>query len=173
MTRSVIALLLVLAIACAASANLDGCLVMMTSPTEVLPGGTYTFSFWVQNESQDGEGIATIQISFPDGYTIFEGTMACDEIVVGRPSFDMYIPPIDHTAIWEDNNGGTGEILPTEGTTVYIDATVADVSYGTPIFWCVQGDGTGDEVHEVCGCIQVAINPVEELSWTSIKALYR
>lgn len=173
MSRLVIVLVLVLGMAGIATADLGGSVVMMSSPTEVLPGETYSFSFWVQNESPDGEGIAVVQISFPDGYTLFEGTMGCDEIVPGRPSFDMYIPPVDHTAIWEDNNGGAGELLPAEGTTVHIDATVAALTYGTPIFWCVQGDGVGDEPHEVCGCVEVAISPVAEQSWSAIKALYR
>jgi hypothetical protein len=85
----------------------------------------------------------------------------------------MYIPDIDHTAIWEDNDGGGGEIVPSEGTTVSIDATVAAELYGTPIFWCVQGDGAGGNPQDVCGCVQVAVSPVQNESWTAIKSLYR
>jgi hypothetical protein len=163
----------VLLVAGAAGADLTGSYLMMSGPTEVIPGEEYTFSFWVRNESPDGECIANVRVSFPDGYTLYPGTMAYDELMVGVPSWVMYVPPVDHTAIWEDDNGGVGELAPTEGTTISIEVKVADVLYGTPLFWCVEGDGAGDESHEVCGCLSVCVNPVEMRSWTSIKSLYR
>ncbi|MBD3368487.1 MAG: hypothetical protein GF405_10005 [Candidatus Eisenbacteria bacterium] len=173
MRNSVIAVLCLLCLAGGVCADLTDSYVMMSGPTEIVPGETYTFTFWVQCASPDGEAIATVHVSFPDGYTLYPGTMAYDEIASGTPSWDMFVPLINHTAIWEDNDGGQGELLPGEGTTISIDVRVADVLYGTPIFWCVDGDGAGAEPHEICGCVQVAVNPVEELSWSAIKSLYR
>ncbi len=146
--------------------------VTMTSPGMVVPGQTYTFTFTVQNNSTDGESIANVQITFPDGFTLFGGTMSFVPIVAGRPSWDMMVPTIDHTGLWTDNNGGIGEIFPNESTTVSIDVTVADVLYGIPIYWCVDGDGVGAEPHQNCGCVDLEVNPVDVTSWSSIKALY-
>ncbi len=171
--RYVAAVLCVLFLAGVASADMTGCSVVCTMPTEVRPGEACSFCFRVQNGSPDGEGIASIRMSFPDGYALYPETMACDEIVPGRPCWNMFIPSIDHTAIWEDSDGGTGEILAGEGTTIYIDGIVGIISYGTPIFWCIQGDGAGAGFHEVCGCVHIAVSPVEEISWTTIKSLYR
>ena len=173
MRSSVIAVLCLLCLAGGVCADLTDSYVMMSGPTEIIPGETYTFSFWVQCASPDGEGIADVHVSFPDGYTLYPGTMAYDEIVAGTPSWDMFVPLINHTAIWEDSDGGTGEILAGEGTTIYIDGIVGVISYGTPIFWCIQGDGAGAGSHEVCGCVQIAVIPVEAMSWTTIKSLYR
>jgi len=152
---------------------MDGAYVSLTSPAAVVPGQTYVFAFVVHNGSTDGEYIANVQISFPDGYTLFPATMSYVPIVAGRPSWDMTVPTVNHTAIWSDNNGGLGEIYPTESTSVSIQATVADEHYGIPIFWCVEGDGVGADPHEHCGCIDLTVNPVEARSWSSIKALYR
>lgn len=170
--RTAIVVAFVLCFVGLASADMTGAYVTLSAPGQVVPGQAYTFTFFVHNGSTDGESITNVQVVFPDGFTLFPATMSYVPIVAGRPSWDMIVPPIDHTAQWLDNNGGVGEIFPTEGTTVSIDVTVADVLYGIPIFWCVDGDGVGAEPHQNCGCFDLTVNPVDVTSWSSIKALY-
>jgi hypothetical protein len=163
------------ALAGAVVAEIDGAYVAILSPTEVVPGQTYMFRFWVQNASSDGEAIANVQISFPDGYTLNESSMYYVPITADplRPNWSMSIPPVDHTGVWLDQNGGTGELYANEGTEVGIEVQVASQLYDIPIYWCLDGDGNGAEPHRTCGCIDLAVNAVETTSWSSIKSLYR
>jgi hypothetical protein len=171
----VVTAVLLAVLAGASAAEIDGAFVNIISPTAVVPGQTYMFRFWVQNASSDNEAIASVKISFPDGYTLHEPTMYCVPLVADplRPSWDMSIPPIDHTGIWVDNNGGTGELYANEGTEVGIEVQVASQLYDIPIYWCLDGDGSGEGPHRICGCIDLATSPVADASWSSIKALYR
>jgi uncharacterized repeat protein (TIGR01451 family) len=173
--RSIAITLLVLAVALPAAAEVDGASVSLISPAVIVPGQTYTFTFAVQNASSDGEAIRNVVVSFPDGFTLFPATMAYAPIVSVplRPDWTMYVPPVDHTAIWDDANGGLGELYATESTTIAIDVTVAMQLYGTPLFYCVQGDGTGAEPHQYCGCVYLSVSAVEPTSWSAIKSLYR
>jgi hypothetical protein len=172
--RFAIVVACIVVFAAVAAADMTGAYVSLVAPTEVVPGHTYTFIFWVWNGSADGELLSNVQVSFPDGYTLFPETMGYDFIQPGRPDWDMTVPPIDHTALWTDGNGGSGEVWASEGTQIYIDVTVADVLYGIPLFWCVEGDSIdAAEPHEYCGCIDMTTSPVEASSWASIKTLYR
>ncbi len=163
----------ILAIPAWAGREIENAEVTLVAPTSMAPNTIYTFEFWVQNASSDAEWITNVEISFPDGFTLYPETMGFDEIVAGRPSWDMYVPPIDHTAIWEDNDGGYGEIYSLEGTMVRIDCLTPDTFYTDCIYWHLQGDLYGAEPHEVCGCIDFVVTPVEHVTWGSIKALYR
>jgi hypothetical protein len=165
----------ILAIAAPAMAReIEGAFVDLVDPAanELIPGATMTLKFIVQNDSSDAEWLTDVHIAFPDGFVLHESTMAYDMIVAGRPSWDQYVPPVDHTAIWEDNNGGWGEVYSTEFTHVYIDVTIPDQLYGC-IYWSLWGDEYGDEPHWVCGCIDVGFSPVEDATWGAIKAMYR
>jgi len=174
MKRLLFACVLLL-VAAPAGAEVEGASVTLLSPSVVVPGQTYTFQFLVQNASSDGEAIADVAVSFPDGFTLFPATMAYTPLVPDplRPDWTQYVPPVDHTGRWDDANGGSGELFSAEGTDVRIDVTVATELYGTPIFWCLWGDGTGAEPHQICGCIDLDVSPVEGASWTTIKAMYR
>ena len=163
----------VLAMPAFAGREIEGANVTLVSPVSMTVSTTYLFEFWVQNDSSDAEWITDVEISFPDGFVLYEATMGFTEIAAGRPSWDMYIPPIDHTAVWEDNDAGYGEIYSTEGTLVWIECTTPDVFYTDCIYWSLTGDEYGAEPHSVCGCIDFVITPVEEVTWGSIKALYR
>jgi hypothetical protein len=173
--RSTAIALLVLAVALPAVAEIDGASVSLISPGVVVPGQTYTFSLMVQNASSDGEAITNVTVSFPDGFTLFPATMTYTPIVAApvRPDWTMYVPTINHTGRWDDANGGLGELFATESTTIAIDVTVASQLYGIPLFFCVWGDGTGAEPHQVCGCVYLSVSPVEVTSWSTIKAMYR
>jgi len=173
--RSIAVALLVLAVALPAVAEIDGASVSLISPAVIVPGQTYTFSFNVQNASGDNEAIKNVVVSFPDGFTLFPATMTYVPIVPVplRPDWIMYVPPIDHTARWDDANGALGELFATESTVVTIDVTVATQLYGTPLFFCLEGDGTGAEPHQVCGCIYLSVSGVEPTTWTTIKSMYR
>jgi hypothetical protein len=173
--RGIAVAVLVLAVAVPALAGLDGSSVTLIAPSAIVPGQTYTFSFTVQNASLDGEAIKNVVVSFPDGFTLFPATMAYTPLVPVplRPDWNMYIPPVDHTARWDDANGGIGELYAMESTTVAIDVTVAEQLYGTPLFYCLEGDGTGVEPHEVCGCVYLSVSAVAPTSWSTIKAMYR
>lgn len=170
--RVAVAIACVLCLSGSALGDVSATYVGMSSPAAVVPGATDTFTFLVENGSTDGESIADVQIVFPDGYILFPATMSYVPIVAARPSWDMTVPPVDHTALWVDNDGGDGEVYPTESVLVSIDVTVAEVLYGIPIHWCVMGDGTGAEPHQNCGCIELVVNPVEQTCWSSIKAFY-
>jgi hypothetical protein len=173
--RSIGIVLVVLALAIPALAGLGGSTVVLVSPSAIVPGQTYTFNFSVQNASGDGEAIKDVVVSFPDGFTLFPATMTYVPLVLSplRPDWNAYVPPIDHTARWDDANGGIGELFATESTSVAIDVTVALQLYGTPLFWCLTGDGTGAEPHEICGCIDLSVSSVEPTTWSAIKAMYR
>ena len=171
--RNLLIVVLVLALAASAGArSIEGSYVTLLSPGSISPGETYMFEFEVYNASTDTEWLTEILITFPDGYIINEGSMAFDEIAAGRPSFDMFVPD-GPTAIWSDNDGGYGEIYGNEYCYVRVEATVANQLYGIPIYWCLKGDIWGDPPHEVCGCFEIEVSPVEEQSWTNIKAMFR
>ena len=156
-----------------AGREIEGAEVTLVSPISMGAGQVYTFEFWVQNESSDAEWITDVQISFPDGFTLYPETMGFAELATGRPSWDMYIPPVDHTAIWEDNDAGYGEIYSTEGTLVWIDCLTPTEFYTDCIYWTLIGDEYGAEPHTVCGCISFVITAVEDATWGAIKAMYR
>jgi len=172
-TMIVLFAIAVLAMPAFAGREIEGAQVTLMSPMGMSPGQVYTFEFWVQNASSDAEWITNVQISFPDGFTLYPETMGFDEIAAGRPSWDMYVPIIDHTAFWVDNDAGYGEIYSTEGTRVFIDCLTPDTFYTDCIFWQLEGDEYGAEPHSVCGCIDFIVTPVAEVTWGSIKALYR
>ena len=171
--RNLLIVVLVLALAAFASAReIEGASVELLSPGAISPGETYLFEFWVQNDSQDAEWLTDVLITFPDLWTVNTASMGYDEIAAGRPSWDMIVPE-GPTAMWLDNDGGYGEVYSTEGTRVFVEATVAGQLYGIPIYWCLKGDIWGDPPHEVCGCIDLQISGVEQESWTNIKAMFR
>lgn len=132
MRSSAIACLFML-FALSAVAGIGGASVTLLSPAIVAPGQTYTFTFLVQNTSADGESITNVAVSFPDGFTLFPATMSYVPLVPSplRPDWDMYVPTINHTARWDDANGGMGELYGGESTTIAIDVKVADVLYGS------------------------------------------
>ncbi len=169
--KSLLVILAILAIAIPATAReIEGAYVQLVSPTSVDPGGSYTFMFWVQNDSDDAEWLVDIHITFPGDFDMDEASMGFTEIATGRPSFDMTC--VDNVAAWEDNDGGYGEIYSLEGTDLWIDGTV-----GGPgryiLYWEIWGDGYGDEPHYVDGEIELGVTAVEEATWSSIKAMYR
>jgi len=173
--RNLLIVVLVLSVAVVAGArNMEGSYVELVSPSAFSPGETYTCVFGVYNGSVDVEWVTDVLITVPDGWVIDEGSMAYVPIVDSpiRPSWDMMVPD-GPTAMWLDNDGGYGELYDDEYTTVSVDITVADQLYGIPIYWCIKGDIYGDPPHEVCGCVDVQVTPVEEGSWASIKAMYR
>ena len=173
--RNLLIVVLVLAVAVSAGArSIADSYVELVAPLAVVPGETHTFTFGVYNASTDAEWITDVLITVPDGWVIDEGSMSYVPIVEDpiRPSWDMMVPD-GPTAMWLDNDGGYGELYGDEYTTVSVDIAVAAQLYGIPIFWCLKGDIWGDPPHEVCGCIEFEVSPVEEQSWASIKALYR
>jgi len=173
--RNLLIVVLVLSVAVSAGArNMEGSYVELLEPASISPGETYTFTFGVYNASTDSEWLADVLITVPDLWSIDAGSMSYVPIVADpiRPSWDMMVPE-GPTAMWLDNDGGYGELYGDEYTTVSVDLTVGAQLYGIPIYWCLKGDIWGDPPHEVCGCIDLQISPVEEQSWASIKALYR
>ena len=164
--RNLLIVVLVLAVAVSAGArSIADSYVELLSPATISPGETHTFTFGVYNASTDIEWITDVLITFPDGWIVYEGSMSYVPIVADpiRPSWDMRL----------DNDGGYGELYEDEYTTVSVDVEVATQLYGLPIYWCLKGDIYGDPPHELCGCIDLQISPVEESSWASIKAMYR
>ena len=173
--RNLLIVVLVLSVAVSAGArSVEGSFVELVSPAAISPGETYTFTFGVYNASTDSEWLTDVLITVPDGWGIDESSMSYVPIVADpiRPDWAMMVPD-GPTAMWLDNDGGYGELYGDEYTTVSVDLTVAAQLYGIPIYWCLKGDIWGDPPHEVCGCIDLQISPVEEQSWSSIKALYR
>jgi len=171
--RGLILSLLVLALAVPAAAfEIDGATVTLISPTSVAPGGTYTMLFTVQNASSDAEWIVDIHISFPGG-VLDQSSMGHELIATGRPSFAMTVDPTVPKAMWDDNDGGYGEIYSTEACDVWVDWTAPAVFPGTQIFWELWGDVYGAEPHYVNGYIDLAVTAVDQATWSSIKAMYR
>jgi hypothetical protein len=173
--RNLLIVVLVLSFAVSAGArSMEGSYVELLEPAAISPGETMTFVFGVYNGSTDTEWVTDVLITFPDLWVVHEGTMSYVPIVEDpiRPSWDMVVPE-GPTAMWLDNDGGYGEIYGDEYTTVSVDATVSDQLFGIPIYWCIKGDIYGDPPHEICGCVDLQITPVEETSWSNIKAMYR
>ena len=156
-----------------AALEIEGAYVSLVSPNpmEIEPDNFYTFTFHVQNDSQDFEWLTNIHITFPDNFTLVAASMGFVEIDVGRPSFDMIVS--GQTAQWNDNDGGYGEIYDTEGTEVFIDAHVPACYDCGEIYWELWGDIYGGEPHYVDGLIDLCPSPVEAATWSSVKALYR
>ena len=173
--RHLLIVLLVLSVALSAGArSIADSYVELVAPAAISPGETYTFTFGVYNASLDTEWITDVLITVPDGWTIVDGSMSYVPIVADpiRPSWDMTVPTDGPTAMWLDNDEGYGELYGDEYTTVSVDLVVADQLYGIPIYWCLKGDIWGDPPHEVCGCIDIQITPVEASTWGAIKAMY-
>lgn len=170
--RNLLMLMAVLSLTAIAPAReIEYSYVALTSPGRIAGGQTYTFVFRVQNSSSDSECIADVALHFPDGFTKHPQTMGFTELEPGRPSWDMYVT--NGTCWWVDNDGGLGEIYATEATDIWIDATVPHQIMGTTVFWELWGDGSGADPHHVCGCIELLVSPVTDVTWTSIKAVFR
>ena len=172
--RNLLIVVLVLSVAVSAGArSMEGSYVEMLAPAAVSPGETFTFEFGVYNASLDTEWATDVLITFPDGWVINEGSMTYVPIVADpiRPDWAMVVPD-GPTAMWLDDDGGYGELYGDEYTTVTVEVTVGAQLYGLPIYWCIKGDIYGDPPHEVCGCVELQITPVEAMTWGAIKALY-
>ena len=133
---------------------------------------TQTMLFTVQNASSDTEWIASVEIHFPGGVLHLE-TMGHEILAAPRPNFTMTVWPTIPTATWTDNNGGWGEIYSTESCDVWVDWTAPSPIDPAVITWELWGDIFGAEPHYVTGTIQLLVTPVEERTWSSIKAFYR
>jgi len=160
---------LVIAVPLLAAASLDGSTVTMVSPLGFLdPSTTYTFAFHVDNGSYSSEYIRTIRIIFPNGLGgYWQYTMGFDEIVSGRPDFDMSVSLT--TCTWTDSYSGGIHML--EDTYIWVDCTT--FSYIPPgayaaIHWELEGNWGSD----LDGYIYV-YTPVEKQSWGSIKAMFK
>ena len=154
--------------------EIDGATVTLVSPAYATPGATQTMLFTVQNASSDAEWIAQIEIHFPGG-VLHQETMGHEVIVPStpRPNFTMTVYPTIPTAVWADGNGGYGEIYSTESCDVWVDWTAPSPIEPATITWELWGDVYGSEPHYVTGTIDLIITPVEDSTWSSIKALYR
>lgn len=146
--------------------------VTLVSPAYVTPGITQTMLFTVQNASSDAEWIANVEIHFPGG-TLHQETMGHQMLSTTRPNFIMTVFPTVPTAQWADGNGGWGEIYSTEACDVWVDWTAPAPIEDPTLIWELWGDVYGAEPHYVTGTIQMFVTPVEQSTWTSIKALYR
>ncbi len=165
--------LLVLTIALPLTAReIDGATVTLVSPVSITPGATQTMLFTVQNASSDAEWIASVEIHFPGG-VLHQETMGHQMLAAPRPNFAMTVFPTIPTATWTDNNGGYGEIYSTESCDVWVDWTAPSPIVPAVITWELWGDVWGAEPHYVTGTIQLVVTPVEERTWSSIKAFYR
>jgi len=152
--------------------EIDGATVTLVSPISVTPGATQTMLFTVQNASSDYEWIASVEIHFPGG-VLHQETMGHEMLSAPRPNFDMNVWPTIPTATWTDNNGGYGEIYSTESCDVWVDWTAPSPIDPAVITWELWGDVYGAEPHYVTGSIQLVVTPVEQRTWSSIKAFYR
>ena len=151
--RNLLIVVLVLALAASAGArSIEGSYVTLLSPGSISPGETYMFEFEVYNASTDTEWLT--------------------EILITRPAFDMFVAG-GPAAVGSDADGVYGDMYGNEYCYVRVEATVANQLYGIPIYWCLKGDIWGEPPHEVCGCFEIEVSPVEEQSWTNIKAMFR
>ena len=168
MIRLTLVIILVLA-SVSAWASLDGSVVLLANPIGLIDGNTYyTFAFWVDNGSYSSEYIRTVTITFPYGLAAYYSwTMGFDEIVAGRPDFNMSVSITECT--WSDAYSGGVHML--EDTFIWVDGTTfPSIPQGAVgyIHWRLDGNW-GDTVE---GDIQF-FTPVEASSWGSIKAMYR
>ncbi|MCD4689915.1 hypothetical protein K8S17_00475 [bacterium] len=166
----IVVCILALAVPALAGRSIEGSYVELVSPTDPMPNTTYTFTFYVWNNSFDTEWITDVFLAFPDGYVLDAMSMAYDDPNPGLFVWDMVVE--GQIAKWLDGDGGYGELYDQVGTNIYIDVTTPDVVAGE-IYWELFGDIYGDEPHYVDGSILMGFTPVEEATWTGIKAMYR
>jgi hypothetical protein len=168
--KKLLVVLLVIAFAAPAMArDLTGSYVTLVDPLFVNPGETYTFTFYVWNNSPDVEWIADISIVFGGFYECYEATMGHDH---ASAVFDMTVEGTSR-CWWKDGDGGYGEIYDGEGCHIWVDATVPVFDSEDTIMWELYGDIWGDPPHYVTGCIDLAVTGVEESTWSAIKAMFR
>lgn len=164
--------ILAFAIPAMAGRSLEGSYVELVSPTDPMPDTTYTFTFYVWNNSFDTEWVSDVWLTFPDGYVLDAMSMAYDN-PNPTPSLFVWDMLVDgQTAQWNDGDEGYGELYDQVGTNIYIDVTTPDEITGE-IYWELFGDIYGAEPHYVDGSIMLGFTPVEESTWSSIKAMYR
>jgi hypothetical protein len=163
---------LALALPALAGRSLEGSYVELVSPTDPMPNTTYTFTFYVWNNSLDVEWVADVWLTFPDGYVLNAATMAYDNPNPTPSLFVWDMMVAGQTAQWNDGDGGYGELYDQVGTNIYIDVTTPAVVTGE-INWELFGDIYGGEPHYVDGSILLGFTPVEESTWSGIKAMYR
>lgn len=130
---------------------------------------------WYPNSARY-ECICDVQVTFNHPVILYPETMGYNEVTPGRPAWDTYVEEIVYTAgraCWDDSNGGMGEVVPGEATTIWITASVEPLE-GRPQSWPidVHWELYGDQGGYVDGW-HVIWTPVRETSWGSIKALYR
>ncbi len=166
----IVVCVLAFAIPAMAGRSIEGSYVELVSPLDPMPNTTYTFTFYVWNNSFDTEWVSDTWLTFPDGYVLNAATMAYDD---PNPGLFVWTMMVDgQTAQWNDGDEGYGELYDQVGTNVYIDVTTPTEITGD-IHWELFGDIYGADPHYVDGSIMLGFTPVEESTWSSIKSLYR
>ncbi len=175
--RNLLLVLMILAVATCAMADrsLEGSMVTLVEPVgPVNVNEVYTFTFFVENMSEDYEYVADITIGFPYGFTPYGDSIGWDP---GPNWFystgNWTMETMEGDVFWLDADGGWGELEDYEDCFVYVDVLVEAIPSREVITWGLQGDIYGEEPHYVSGEIEIGVTPVEVETWTAIKALYR
>jgi len=168
--RCIVVIVLILGGVGLSQADLTGATVQLLEPTDPLgPDSVYTFVFEVSRDMSSTEAVTNVLVglSYGSEFTIISETMGYDEIVLGRPEFELIDG--DWGAHWHEVHDGGG-IHQGESTHVWFDLlTPEDPLPGASVCldWILLGSQGGYNAGSI-----YAITPVESRTWGSIKALY-
>ena len=153
-----------------AHADLDGTTVELVGPgVHVDPDSTYTFAFRVSRDMSSTEIVTSVMVLFyPVDLTLYQASMEFDEIVPGRPSFEMEVQST--AATWEETRD-LGGIHAGESTVVRVDVHTGVST--PPASKGLIGWGAGGAEGSTNGGYIWFYTPVESTSWGRIKALYQ
>jgi len=157
-----------------AGRSMDGGGVELVAPDAARPGDETTFTFRVFNGSPDSEWTTDVVITFPDGFTVLDGSYD-DSGASGAWSF-AFLGAGTRVAHWADDDGGYGEIA--EGESGLFSAGVR-IGGGCDcgavfIHWYQQGDIWGGTPHFIEGDLPFRLCGETQAggTWSRVKSLF-
>ena len=84
--------------------------VQTVSPCQVCPNSTFEFTFYVHNGLEDAEWIRIVEIDFPKGFEVIEGTDHYEPLNAPIGSWDFNFLTAGPATAWVDADEGAGEI---------------------------------------------------------------
>ena len=170
------ALMLMVAVPASADRDLTGSYVELVSPCEICANTTFTFTFYVTNASPDAEWLTIIEVDFPPGFTVIEGTDHYEPVGTPGETWAYDFTLAGAACAWVDADGGYGEMYGGESGYFTVNANTGDISEGVTLLWFLLGDEWGSPPHLVGGEIQLPLggpSATDETTWSKLKTLYR
>ena len=131
-------------------ASIEGSHVELSNPGLIGPCDSVEFEVFVYNGSSDSEWVQSLTFVFPECFTVTDGRY--DDFNAG---WDFNFSSLGSTALFQDADGGHGEIRGDQGGYFYITVLIdcACDCGEQDLSWLLEGDGWGEEPHDLAGTL--------------------